>query len=340
MLPWLRPFINGISKSSVFVGGPPNVLQDFLTANELTATDCAIHAPFHAPHLFSAQNIDRLLEELPSSVGGMKLLSRFLVPMDSSDDTETPSMDVLLRFAMNKVLRQRTVGAPIIANIQESLKGMDDQSCTVVAIGTDNDVGLAAMFGVMPAVSRFLTSNMVTAQSRSSRAPLQSKLAITGYSGRFPRAPNLEAFWEVLHRGIDTHKEVPSDRWDVKTHVDPLGKRKNTSATAFGCWLDEPGLFDRTFFSISPREAPQMDPAQRLALMCAYEAIEMAGIVPDATPSTAKSRVGIFIGCTVGRLTIPADFRRELTMHAVLDRAAIGVRRIVRRTSTSTSFQV
>lgn len=41
-----------------------------------------------------------------------------------------------------------------------------------------------------------------------------------------------------------------------------------------------------------------MDPAQRLALMCAYEAVEMAGLVPDATPSTMRSHVGVFIGVT------------------------------------------
>jgi hypothetical protein len=89
-----------------------------------------------------------------------------------------------------------------------------------------------------------------------------------------------------------------SSRLSVETHVDPTGKRKNTAANPFGRWLEDPGLFDRSFFSISPREAPQMDPAQRLALMCAYEALEMAGIVPDAASSTSRSRVGVYIGCT------------------------------------------
>ncbi len=38
--------------------------------------------------------------------------------------------------------------------------------------------------------------------------------------------------------------------------------------------------------------------AQRLALATAYEAMEAAGIVPDATPSTRRDRVGIFYGVT------------------------------------------
>ena len=68
--------------------------------------------------------------------------------------------------------------------------------------------------------------------------------------------------------------------------------------TPYGCWLQEPGLFDAPFFMISPREAPQMDPAQRLSLMTAYEAMEFAGFVPDSTPSTQSDRIGFFYGTT------------------------------------------
>ncbi|EAA58778.1 conserved hypothetical protein [Aspergillus nidulans FGSC A4] len=49
---------------------------------------------------------------------------------------------------------------------------------------------------------------------------------------------------------------------------------------------------------MSPREALQADPAQRLALLTAYEALEGAGFVPDSTPSTQRDRVGIFYGMT------------------------------------------
>lgn len=126
----------------------------------------------------------------------------------------------------------------------------------------------------------------------------KSMIAIVGFSGRFSDAENLESFWNLLHEGRDVHKVVPPQHWGTKPHVGPTGKRKNTSATPFGCWLKYPKLFDAKFFNISPREAPQVDPAQRIALLTAYEAIEQAGIVPGATPSTQKDRVGIFYGVT------------------------------------------
>ena len=128
--------------------------------------------------------------------------------------------------------------------------------------------------------------------------PNESKIAIVGSSGRYPDAKDNAAFWKLLYEGRDVHKVVPPQHWNAETHVDPTGKSKNTSATPFGCWLDHPELFDAKFFNISPREAPQVDPAQRIALLTVYEALEQAGIVPGATPSTQKDRVGIFYGVT------------------------------------------
>ena len=57
-------------------------------------------------------------------------------------------------------------------------------------------------------------------------------------------------------------------------------------------------MFDTRFFHLSPREAEDTDPAQRLALMTTYEALEMAGFVSDRTPSSHRDRVGVFFGTT------------------------------------------
>ena len=68
--------------------------------------------------------------------------------------------------------------------------------------------------------------------------------------------------------------------------------------TPYGCFIDQPGLFDPRFFNMSPREATQTDPMQRLALSTAYEAMEMAGFVRDRTPTTQASRIATFYGQT------------------------------------------
>lgn len=126
----------------------------------------------------------------------------------------------------------------------------------------------------------------------------ESKIAIVGMSGRFPNSPDHEAFWALLEQGLDVHREIPADRFDVKAHVDASGKGKNKSHSPFGCFIDEPGKFDPRFFSMSPREAVQTDPMQRLAISTAYEAMEMSGFVRDRTPSTQAHRIGTFYGQT------------------------------------------
>ncbi|KAL2002415.1 hypothetical protein VTN02DRAFT_6839 [Thermoascus thermophilus] len=125
-----------------------------------------------------------------------------------------------------------------------------------------------------------------------------SKIAIIGFSGRFPESASNEEFWELLHAGRDVHRTIPEDRFNWKTHFDPAGKKKNTSRVQYGCFIKEPGLFDARFFNMSPRESENTDPAQRLAITATYEALEMAGMVPNRTPSTQQDRIGVFFGVT------------------------------------------
>lgn len=159
------------------------------------------------------------------------------------------------------------------------------------------------------------------------RGPSQSKIAIVGMACRMPGgADTTDKFWDLLEAGLDVSRKIPADRFDVDTHFvsdfseltrpslclcfqpwepaatnrmamkDPAGKRLNTSHTPYGCFIDEPGLFDAPFFNMSPREAQQTDPMQRLGLVTAYEALERAGYVANRTASTRSERIGTFYG--------------------------------------------
>jgi monodictyphenone polyketide synthase len=135
------------------------------------------------------------------------------------------------------------------------------------------------------------------AEPRGPRGAQQAKIAIVGMSCRLPGgADDTEKFWEILNQGLDVHKKIPADRFDVESHCDPSGERLNTSLTPYGCFIDEPGLFDAPFFNMSPREAVQTDPMQRLAIVTAYEALERAGYVANRTASTNLHRIGTFYG--------------------------------------------
>ncbi len=109
-------------------------------------------------------------------------------------------------------------------------------------------------------------------------------LAVVGMSVRFPGAPSLDAFWDVLREGRDVISEVPPERWPDGAPAD---------VPRWAGLIEGVDGFDPLFFGISPREAPHIDPQQRLVLEVAWEALEHAGIAPSRT---AGSATGVFIG--------------------------------------------
>ncbi|KAL8921015.1 MAG: hypothetical protein Q9208_005906 [Pyrenodesmia sp. 3 TL-2023] len=260
-----------------------------------------INAPYHAPHLYTEGDVGEIVANLiPHSTHVRP--NQIPVFSGTGSTVERGDFQTALKAAVGQILLRPIRWSGILEELQQSLRKLAPNRLSIIPIGTKADhliytalkqTSLCESLLPTPAPSeRSVAEHNLTSGHRN------SKLAIVGMSGRFPEAKDNDAFWDVLYQGLDVHRPVPALHWDVKTHVDTTETRKNTSATPFGCWLDDPAGFDARFFNISPREAPQIDPAQRLALMTAYEAIEQAGIVPDATPSTRRDRVGVFYGVT------------------------------------------
>ncbi|MFB6888773.1 SDR family NAD(P)-dependent oxidoreductase [Kitasatospora sp. NPDC056327] len=113
-------------------------------------------------------------------------------------------------------------------------------------------------------------------------------LAVVGMAGRFPDAPDVDAFWRLMMERQDAIGPVPASRWDASAQLDP-----QREIQAVGGFLDDVDRFDATFFGISPREAEMLDPQQRLMLEVAWRALEDAG-TPART--LAGSRTGVFVG--------------------------------------------
>ncbi|HZG38651.1 MAG TPA: polyketide synthase, partial [Nodosilinea sp.] len=120
---------------------------------------------------------------------------------------------------------------------------------------------------------------------------LPEPIAIVGMACRLPAAPNLQAYWRLLTEGQDAIREVPADRWDVDAFYDADPQATGKTYCRWGGFLDGVDQFDPAFFGIAPREAPYIDPQQRLFLEIVWEALEDAGIVPHAL---GGQPVGVF----------------------------------------------
>ena len=115
-------------------------------------------------------------------------------------------------------------------------------------------------------------------------------IAIIGMAGRFPGAPDLEAFWQNLREGVESitffsNEELISAGIDTTTLNQPHYVKANGV-------LSSVEWFDAAFFDFSPREAEVTDPQHRLFLECAVEALDNAGIAPD----TDEYSVGVYAG--------------------------------------------
>ena len=121
----------------------------------------------------------------------------------------------------------------------------------------------------------------------------RNAIAIVGISCRFPEANSPNEFWNLLINKRHTVKEIPRDRWnaDALFDPDPLAERKTHQRQA--SLLSNVHDFDPLFFNISPAEATEMSPSQKLMLELAWEAIESSSI---PYRNIQGGNVSVFVG--------------------------------------------
>ncbi|MFE5891637.1 beta-ketoacyl synthase N-terminal-like domain-containing protein [Streptomyces sp. NPDC056462] len=119
---------------------------------------------------------------------------------------------------------------------------------------------------------------------------LESAVAVVGMSGRFPGAPDLEAYWANLRDGVCslstfTEKELLADGADA-------AELRNPAYVAAQGRLADADRFEADLFGFSRTEAAALDPQHRVLLETAWSALEDAG----HAPLNAASRTGVYVG--------------------------------------------
>ncbi|KAK3291290.1 putative polyketide synthase [Chaetomium fimeti] len=301
-------FVSAISRTSVTISGPPSRLKHLFLMSDFFRDRKFAPLPVygglcHAKHIYTKKHAEEVIQIPSFEVLDAKFTGR--VPIFSTN-TGRPfpgrTASQLFGNILEEVLTQSIKWDNVISGIVHRAKAATVSECNVLMFRNSLPVrDLVEALNLEEAQFKTRTKDVIPwianpgTVPRGPRGNQQAKIAIVGMACRMPDgATDTEKFWDILDQGLDVHRKIPADRFDVETHHDPTGKRVNTSVTPYGCFINEPGLFDAPFFNMSPREALQTDPMQRLAIVTAYEALERAGYVANRTPSTDLHRIGTF----------------------------------------------
>ncbi|GLA36716.1 type I Iterative Polyketide synthase (PKS) [Aspergillus niger] len=296
-------YLSSVSRTNVSISGPPHLLGQFLSYYAWKHSFLPIELPYHASHLFRKADADVIVDDIHDSSLLKYTLRRKVISAVSGEIITASDLRSLLLRAVQEALCEPLQWNRITASLSRELKQGQFTDCVINQVSSRSGTLLSSAlsqeaFLQVKILQSIGDASVHSALSSPTGKFSQSSIAIIGFSGRFPESGSNEEFWEMLLAGRDVHRIIPEDRFDWKAHYDPTGKTKNTSRVKYGCFIKEPGMFDARFFNMSPREAENADPAQRLAITTAYEAMEMAGLVPNATPSTQGDRIGVFYGVT------------------------------------------
>lgn len=124
--------------------------------------------------------------------------------------------------------------------------------------------------------------------------PEDRQIAVVGMAGSYPGAEDVDAMWRMFEQGRSGVGDLPEGRWS-EYGDDPETARRMKEARLTGGYLEDIAAFDAEFFGLSPLEAANMDPQQRILLSLTWEALEDAGIPANTLRGTD---VGVYMGTT------------------------------------------
>ena len=178
----------------------------------------------------------------------------------------------------------------------------------------------------MPAVTDAVTASVPVAAPTAVGADTlpsfdtDEPIAIVGLSGRYPEAWDLDAYWRNLAEGRDCIREVPAERWrwqDYYREPSPgAALDAGAHSSRWGGFIEGADEFDARFFNVTPRDAEQIDPQERLFLQHAWMAIEDAGYTRAGLQALRGGQVGVYAGVMYG------EYNRSGSLASIANRVS------------------
>lgn len=120
----------------------------------------------------------------------------------------------------------------------------------------------------------------------------KTDIAIIGLAGRFPKSDDIKHFWQNLVDGkelVQFYNEEELRAEGVKEEL-----LKHPDFIGAGCFIDNPGHFDHSFFEYTKEEALIMDPQTRIMHEVVWKALEDAGY----NAKTDREKIGLYLSAS------------------------------------------
>ncbi|KAK4235914.1 hypothetical protein C8A03DRAFT_36206 [Achaetomium macrosporum] len=284
-------------------------LRSMLRTVGLTASEINLHGRFH-----SADNsvvLEHLLEFCDRH-------AEFQLPDASTAALATrsndPSRQRVTQGALHAhALQAITVHSPEWYRILDATLASKPESTLLLSLGTERCVppsilrkANGRLVHLADAQFQSLTGGKPGDQQHDGyveRLWRAGDIAVVGMACKLPGADDVTAFWDLLVSAKPQHQEIGAgshprfDFRDTPTRsADDVGIRGRRWFANLVSAVDQ---FDHRFFKKSPRESASMDPAQRLLLQVAYQAVEQSGWLNQPAHGDAdRNNVGVFLGTT------------------------------------------
>ena len=265
-------------------GGIPDLVREKGTAYLKKLIGDTLKIPYHqidAAESFEKYGIDSILV-----VQLTNTLSKVFDKVNSNLFFEYQTIDELIEHFL------KTQQAQLL-----TLVGSANQKDGAELSGEANTQALPPLEYSTPAFRssrRFLQFREPDISGAGSQVFRVQDVAIIGLAGRYPGADNIQEFWNHLQEGRNCVTEIPKDRWDWREYFHEERGKNGFIYTKWGGFIKEIDKFDPLFFHISPKEAENMDPQERLFLEVAYSSVEDAGYTPATLCDNRK--IGVFVG--------------------------------------------
>ena len=301
----LRPlhhaYVGQVLPGSLVVFGPPSTLNTLVKrsdwAQSITSTPTPSKCLMYGSHL---PPVDTAKVLCVSPVHEACTIQRSLYSVHSPAGSLTAAtFGELLRLTVSEILYKSMQVEETFRTVATALEKVGSSEIVLTTVGSTWDAStfqdIFHQHDQSVRIGEFSPCPKPFGDDLSSIP--SDAIAVVGMSGRFPESDTLDELWRLLETGTTTHQEIPSSRFDMTDFYDPSRRKHNPLVSRHGCFIKKPGNFDHRLFNISPREALQMDPVQRMLLMTTYEALEMAGYADNS--ELAPPRIATYFGQTV-----------------------------------------